>query len=291
MAMHRGGTPSVEDWRSMSSGLNYRPSTTRNRHPVGGYEAVHYNDPSSNSMVPRFHGQPLDEGAVPYDPWRFFDERSRTEPYGLTSFPYHPRPSIRILVVSDGGVVQRINSNLPRFVPADESPQRGVMGQHHHRYTDQSAPPAAGSPSNGDDSLKKVMGMMRKQIFSPTYPRKKAWKRGLFSRRESSSTHIANSKEEDVDEDAGTECAICLEAFEANEQVLATPCNHMFHHECLVPWVKSNGKCPVCRFVFYERREPVAAPNATNSNNRRNVSSQIVEADILALITAMETGV
>ena len=43
-------------------------------------------------------------------------------------------------------------------------------------------------------------------------------------------------------------CAICLEDFEI-EEVLVTPCNHIFHEECIIPWVKSHDQCPVCRFA------------------------------------------
>ncbi|GAA0170097.1 hypothetical protein LIER_24435 [Lithospermum erythrorhizon] len=45
-------------------------------------------------------------------------------------------------------------------------------------------------------------------------------------------------------------CAICLEDFEVQEFVTSTPCNHMFHSDCIVPWVKAQGRCPICRFAI-----------------------------------------
>lgn len=61
-----------------------------------------------------------------------------------------------------------------------------------------------------------------------------------------------SEKRRTIDE-GGKRCAICLEDFEPRQEVMLTPCNHMFHEECIVPWAESNGQCPVCRFAFAEK--------------------------------------
>ncbi|KAI5064058.1 hypothetical protein GOP47_0020728 [Adiantum capillus-veneris] len=44
------------------------------------------------------------------------------------------------------------------------------------------------------------------------------------------------------------ECPICLENFETNDKILRLPCNHPFHVDCIVPWLRSrNDTCPFCR--------------------------------------------
>jgi len=80
------------------------------------------------------------------------------------------------------------------------------------------------------------------------------------------------------------ECAVCKDTFEPseNELVITLPCSsnqkyqHTFHKDCIVPWLKQNGTCPVCRFQLVPQpqhggigvvnmppgtSEPTASPN------------------------------
>jgi len=51
------------------------------------------------------------------------------------------------------------------------------------------------------------------------------------------------------------DCAVCKEQFQLHtedpeEQIVVTlPCMHPFHEPCILPWLKSSGTCPVCRWV------------------------------------------
>ncbi|KAJ0987513.1 hypothetical protein J5N97_005869 [Dioscorea zingiberensis] len=53
----------------------------------------------------------------------------------------------------------------------------------------------------------------------------------------------------------GEVCVICLEEYEDGEKVRSLPtCRHMFHQECIDPWlVKSSSFCPVCRIRVIQR--------------------------------------
>jgi len=43
-------------------------------------------------------------------------------------------------------------------------------------------------------------------------------------------------------------CLICLDEYEAEEQVQILACKHMFHKPCVDQWlVKCAASCPVCR--------------------------------------------
>jgi hypothetical protein len=42
-------------------------------------------------------------------------------------------------------------------------------------------------------------------------------------------------------------CAICQERFQMGETVNRLSCNHIFHPDCIVPWLKIRDTCPTCR--------------------------------------------
>ena len=43
-------------------------------------------------------------------------------------------------------------------------------------------------------------------------------------------------------------CAVCKDEFNIGEECLSMPCNHYFHGNCLLPWLKERNSCPVCRY-------------------------------------------
>lgn len=57
------------------------------------------------------------------------------------------------------------------------------------------------------------------------------------------------------------DCNICLTSFELGEEVVRIPCKHIFHSACLVPWLKQNGTCPVCRFSLVPEDQRQRQPN------------------------------
>eukprot|EP00931_Biecheleriopsis_adriatica_P021957 TRINITY_DN14220_c0_g1_i1.p1 TRINITY_DN14220_c0_g1~~TRINITY_DN14220_c0_g1_i1.p1 ORF type:complete len:173 (-),score=25.24 TRINITY_DN14220_c0_g1_i1:104-622(-) len=45
-----------------------------------------------------------------------------------------------------------------------------------------------------------------------------------------------------------TLCPVCLEPFKEGERLLQLPsCGHLFHRNCLEPWMARRGSCPSCR--------------------------------------------
>uniref|UniRef100_A0A5B6YTZ6 RING-type E3 ubiquitin transferase n=1 Tax=Davidia involucrata TaxID=16924 RepID=A0A5B6YTZ6_DAVIN len=51
-------------------------------------------------------------------------------------------------------------------------------------------------------------------------------------------------------------CSICKDEYAINEKVNQLPCKHIFHHECIVPWLNRSNSCPLCRYKLPVERRP-----------------------------------
>eukprot|EP00118_Oscarella_pearsei_P004667 m.20328 g.20328 ORF g.20328 m.20328 type:complete len:297 (+) comp27996_c0_seq2:156-1046(+) len=53
--------------------------------------------------------------------------------------------------------------------------------------------------------------------------------------------------------DRNGDCVVCQDKFQLHENVCELPvCNHLFHSDCILPWLKLHNTCPVCRVPLEE---------------------------------------
>lgn len=55
--------------------------------------------------------------------------------------------------------------------------------------------------------------------------------------------------------EATFECVVCMDTLafpRLRRDYLVTPCDHIFHPECLTPWLAQRLECPTCRLQLPE---------------------------------------
>ncbi|XP_076259542.1 E3 ubiquitin-protein ligase Iruka-like isoform X2 [Rhynchophorus ferrugineus] len=58
------------------------------------------------------------------------------------------------------------------------------------------------------------------------------------------------------------QCSVCWEVFQLKEQVRQLPCQHIYHENCIRPWLELHGTCPICRQNLGGNGETAAQNNS-----------------------------
>jgi len=82
----------------------------------------------------------------------------------------------------------------------------------------------------------------------------------------------------------GTCCSVCLEDFDCGEKVRMLPCSHLYHLDCILPWLtERQGVCPLCKqHVLYQdpRTTRFTDDESPHQNEAENITENVQSADI-----------
>jgi len=74
-------------------------------------------------------------------------------------------------------------------------------------------------------------------------------------------------------------CLVCQDNYQIGDEALKLPCHHLYHKDCLLPWLKSRNTCPTCRYelpIDEDQDKSKFGSNVTSNNEANREGSESV---------------
>lgn len=180
-------------------------------------------------------------------------------------------------------------SHTPHQIPIRNNLRRQHLEALRQAVHNQPARSESNSRSSSqtrkeDDVLKHLT----KETYNPVPKSVLLRSLSLYYRNKNSGSENSRNTQDLCGEEDEKSCTVCLEDFEPKETVMLTPCKHMFHEECIVPWLKSKGQCPLCRSVILKPAKEDSSPtNGSNLTGDMTVHD-LFALELISVVRAME---
>jgi hypothetical protein len=76
--------------------------------------------------------------------------------------------------------------------------------------------------------------------------------------------HLPRSKVTNQQVENESQCTTCMDQFTLGEEVGELACHHIFHPDCIIPWLRQHNTCPICRASINPETENWRNQNPSN---------------------------
>lgn len=76
------------------------------------------------------------------------------------------------------------------------------------------------------------------------------------------------------------QCTVCMDDFQVDDSARQLPCEHFFHQDCIVPWLKLHASCPICRKTFVSGQNVAHDSGTSDYHSETDTSNLSVNANL-----------
>eukprot|EP01130_Rhizamoeba_saxonica_P006574 TRINITY_DN261_c0_g1_i1.p1 TRINITY_DN261_c0_g1~~TRINITY_DN261_c0_g1_i1.p1 ORF type:complete len:466 (-),score=112.65 TRINITY_DN261_c0_g1_i1:1060-2457(-) len=172
-------------------------------------------------------------------------------PCTLPNVPFNLFPSLEDIETNEdeqqqSGVFKRFWNKVAQTVttPLEIPPQMGDPVDYLVGFVEG----IGGAVTSGVENIQERVDNMLDEVSYTMVPDQRRFKGGTPPAAKTAIEKCPIVKITQLNVENDKECTICKEDWHLGEAALEMPCLHVFHEDCINPWLKLHNSCPICRY-------------------------------------------